>query len=80
MTPNEATADPKEDGTCGKDDHYQKVLKKIDLSGLTHEQREQVRQMVREESSRFTVDSDDRECNNSHGEVKSHIEDLVNKK
>ena len=47
---NEATADSK-DGTCGKDNHYQKVLKKIDLSGLTHEQREQVRQMPREESS-----------------------------
>ena len=56
---NETTADSKEDGTCGKDDHYQKVLEKIDLSGLTREQREQVRLMLKEESSVFTVDSDD---------------------
>ena len=55
---NETTADSKEDGTCGKDDHYQKVLEKIDLSGLTREQREQVRLMLKEESSVFTVDSE----------------------
>ena len=59
VTSNETTADSKEDVTCGKDDHYQKVLEKIDLSGLTHKQREQVRQMLKEESSVFTVDSDD---------------------
>ena len=104
VTSNETTADSKEDGTCGKDDHYQKVLEKIDLSGLTHEQREQVRQMVKEESSVFTVDSDDignvtthkMEINLSdnipvqqpynaipralYGEVKSYIENLLNKK
>ena len=34
VTSNEPTADSKEDSTCGKDDHYQKVLEKIDLSGL----------------------------------------------
>ena len=37
---NEPTADSKEDSASGKDDHYQKVLKKTDPSGLTHEQRE----------------------------------------
>ena len=51
--------DSKEDNSSGKDDHYQKVLERIDLSGFTHEQREQVRKMLREESSVFTVDSDD---------------------
>ena len=104
VTSNEPTADSKEDGTCGKDDHYQKVLEKIDLSGLTHEQREQVRKMLKEESSVFTVDSDDignvathkmeinlsdntpvQESYNAipralYGEVKSYIEDLLNKK
>ena len=35
---NEATADSKEDSASGKDEHYQKVLEKINLSGLTHEQ------------------------------------------
>ena len=59
VTSNETITDSKEDGTCGKDDHFQKVLEKIDLSGLTHEQREQVSQMLKEESSVFTDDSDD---------------------
>ena len=58
MKANESTADSKEDSASGKDDHYQKVLEKIDLSGLTHGQREQVRKMLREESLVFTVDSD----------------------
>ena len=104
VTSNEPTAVSKEDGTCGKDDHYQRVLEKIDLSGLTHEQREQVRKMLKEEDSVFTVDSDDignvtihkMEINLSdntpvqqsynaiprafYGEVKSYIEDLLNKK
>ena len=104
VTSNEKTTDSKEDRTCGKDDHYQKVLEKIDLSGLTHEQREQVRQMLKEENSVFTVDSDDignvtthkMKINLSHnipvqqpynaiprtlyGEVKSYIENLLNKK
>ena len=59
VTSNEPMTDSKEDNSSGKDDHYQKVLEKIDLSGVTHEQREQVRKMLREESSVFTVDSDD---------------------
>ena len=59
VTLNEPTTDSKEDSTSGKDDHYQKVLEKIDLSELTHEQREQVRKMLKEESSVFTVNSDD---------------------
>ena len=58
MTSNEPMADPKQDNPSGKDDHYHKVLEKIDLSGLTHGQREQVRKMLREESLVFTVDSD----------------------
>ena len=97
-------ANSKEDNSGGKDDHYQKVLDKIDLSGLTHEQREQVRKMLREESTVFTVDSDDIRNVTTHkmeinlrdntpvqqsynaipralyGEVKSYIEDLLNKK
>ena len=52
-------ADSKEDNSSGKDDHYQKVLEKTDLSALTHEQREQVIKILREESSVFTVDGDD---------------------
>ena len=104
VTSNETTADSKEDGTCEKDDHYQKVLEKIDLSGLSREQREQVRQMLKEESSMFTIDSDDignvtthnmqinrsdnipiQQLHNAipralYGEVKSYIEDLLNKK
>ena len=59
VTSNEPMTDSKEDNSSGKDDHYQKVLERIDLSGFTHEQREQVRKMLREESSVFTVDSDD---------------------
>ena len=59
VTSNESMTDSKEDNSSGKDDHYQKVLERIDLSGFTHEQREQVRKMLREESSVFTVDSDD---------------------
>ena len=35
---NEPTADSKEDSASGNDDHYQRVLEKIDLSGFTHEQ------------------------------------------
>ena len=54
----ESTADSKEDSASGKDDHYQKVLEKIDLSGLTHEQREQVIKMLKKESSFLTVYSD----------------------
>ena len=59
VTSDVPVANSKEDNSSGKDDHYQKVLEKIDLSGLTHEQREQVRKMLREETSVFTVDSDD---------------------
>ena len=47
---NKSTADSKEDTASGKDDHYQKVLEKIDLSGLTHEQKEQIRKMLKEKS------------------------------
>ena len=36
-----------------------KVLEKIDLSGLTCDQREQVRALIKEESSVFSVDNDD---------------------
>ena len=49
----------KEDNHSGKDDHNQKVLEKINLSGLTHEQRQQVRKMLKEEISVLTVDSAD---------------------
>ena len=59
VTSYEPMADSKGDNPNGKDDQYQKVLEKIDLSGLTNEQREQVRKMLKEESSVFTVDSDD---------------------
>ena len=55
---NEPMADPKQDNPSGKDEYYQKVLEKIDFSGLTHGQREQVRKMLKEESSVFTVASD----------------------
>ena len=47
---NEPAADSKEVNASGKDDHFQKVLENIDLSGLTHEQREQVRKMVRKKA------------------------------
>ena len=40
VTSNEPTADSKEDNPGGKDDYYQKVLEEIDLSGLTHKQRD----------------------------------------
>ena len=40
VTSNEPTADSKEDNPSGKDDYYQKVLEEIDLSGLTHKQRD----------------------------------------
>ena len=59
MTSNETTAASKEDSTSGKDDNYQKVLEKINLSGLTHDQREEVIKMLNGESSVFVVDSDD---------------------
>ena len=36
-----------------------KILEKIDLSGLTCDQREQVRALIKEESSVFSVDNDD---------------------
>ena len=42
-----------------KDGHYQKVLAKIDLSELTHGQREQVRKMLKEGSLVLIVDNDD---------------------
>ena len=64
MTSNETTAASKEDSTSGKDDHYQKVWENINLSGLTHDQREEVIKMLNGESSVFVVDSDDREYNN----------------
>ena len=44
---NESTAESKEVSASEKDDHYKKILEKIDLSGLTHEQREQVRKMLK---------------------------------
>ena len=34
---NEPMADSKEYSACGRDDHHQKVLEKVDLSGFTHE-------------------------------------------
>ena len=55
VTSNEPTADSKEDRNCGKNDPYPKALEKIDLSGLTHEQGEQVKKILKEESSVFTV-------------------------
>ena len=97
-------ADSKEDNSSGKDDRYQKILEKIGISGLIHEQREQVRKMLREESSVFAVDSDGIGNVTTHkmemnlrdntpvhqlynaipralyGEVKSYMEDLLNKK
>ena len=39
--------------------HQQKVLEKIDLSGLTCDQKEQVRALIKEESSVFSIDDDD---------------------
>ena len=104
VTSNEPMADSKEDNSSGKDHRYQKILEKIDISGLIHEQREQVRKMLREESSVFAVDSDDIGNVTTHkmeinlrdntlvqqsynaipralyGEVKSYMEDLLNKK
>ena len=59
MTSNETTAASAEDSTSGKDDHYQKVWENINLSGLTHDQREEVIRMLNGESSVFVVDSDD---------------------
>ena len=44
---NEPTADSKEYSAGVKDDHYQKVLEKIDPSELTNEKREQVREMLK---------------------------------
>ena len=40
VTSNEPTVDSKEDNPSGKEYCYQKVLEEIDLSGLTHEQRD----------------------------------------
>ena len=39
--------------------HQLKVLEKIDLSGLTCDQREHVRALIKEESSVFSVGDDD---------------------
>ena len=55
VTSNEPTADSKEDSTCWKDDHYQKLLEKIDLSGITHEQREQVSKMLKEKKAQCSL-------------------------
>ena len=56
---NKPTIDLKRDSTSGKDDHNHKVLEKIDLSVLTHEQREKVKKILKEENSVFTVYNDD---------------------
>ena len=47
MKANEPTVDSKEYSAGVKDDHYQKVLEKIDPSELTNEKREQVREMLK---------------------------------
>ena len=57
VTGNEPTADSKEDSACGKEEPYQKVLEKIYLFGHTYEERQQVRTMLKEESSVFTAES-----------------------
>ena len=56
---NEPTTDSKEDSASEKDDHYQKILEKIYHSGVSHEQREKFRKLLKEESLVFTVENDD---------------------
>ena len=54
--------------------HQQKVLEKTDLSGQTYDQREQVRALIKEESSVFSVDDDEIDNAASH-QMRIHLSD-----
>ena len=61
----------------GKDcdhQHQQKVLEKTDLLGLTYDQREQVRALIKEENSVFSVDDDDVDNATSY-QMRIHLSD-----
>ena len=54
--------------------HQQQILEKIDLSGLTFDQREQARTLIKEESSVFSVHDDDIDNVTSH-QMEIHLND-----
>ena len=58
------------------EEHQQAVINNIDLSGLTYEQREKARQLLREESDIFSVDKLDIGDVDSHS-MKIHLKDNI---